>query len=114
MNRRRDEPKTSASVIIAIILAATIAAGGGVLHVICKNRQIQVTREIDKIERNVEHYRLEIRTSEMRMDQLLNRFVIRKQLEENRSALRPISASVVEEIHLEPLPERRTVAAATP
>ncbi len=114
MNRRRDEPKTSASVIIAIILAATIAGGGGVLHVICKNRQIQVSREIDEIERNVEHYRLEIRTSEMRMDQLLNRFVIRKQLEENGSSLRPISAALVEEIHIEPLADRRRVAAATP
>ena len=113
MNRRRDQPKTSASVFIAVILAAAIAGGGGVLHVICKNRQIQITREIDEIERNVEHYRLEIRTSEMRMDQLLNRFVIRKQLEENGSSLRPISVAVIEEINLDP-PERRSVAAATP
>jgi len=113
MNRRRDQPKTSASVFVAVILAATIAAGGGVLHVLCKNRQIQITREVDQIERDAEHYRLEIRTTEMRMDQLLNRFVIKKQLEENNSTLRPISVAVVDEINLDP-PERRNVVAATP
>ena len=34
----------------------------------------------------------------MRMDQLLNRFVIRKQIEENGSNLRPIPMGVVEQI----------------
>ena len=50
---------------------------------------------------------------EMRMDQLLNRFVIRKQLEENGSTLRPISLAVVEEIDPAP-PHRRSVASAAP
>ena len=113
MNRRRDEPRTSFSVIFAVILAAAICAAGGVLHVYYKNRQIQITREIDAIDRRVEHCRLDIRTTEMRMDQLLNRFVIRKQLEENGSSLRPISLSAVEEIDPAP-PSRRSVAAATP
>ena len=111
MNRRRDEPRTPVSVFIAVILAATISAGGGVLHAYYKNRQVQITREIDAIDRNVEHCRLEIRTTEMRMDQLLNRFVIRKQLQENGSSLRPISIAVVEEIDPAP-PTRRSVASA--
>jgi hypothetical protein len=113
MNRRRDEPRTHASVFIAVILAAAIIAGGGVLHAYYKNRQVQITREIDAIDRRVEHCRLEIRTTEMRMDQLLNRFVIRKQLEENGSSLRPISLAVVEEIDPAP-PSRRSVASAVP
>jgi hypothetical protein len=113
MNRRRDEPRTSASVFIAVILAATIVAAGGVLHAYYKNSQVKITREIDAIDRNVEHCRLEIRTTEMRMDQLLNRFVIRKQLEENGSILRPISSAVVEEID-PATPSRRSVASAVP
>jgi hypothetical protein len=113
MNRRRDEPRTSASVFFAVILAATIIAAGGILHVFYKNRQIQITREIDAIDRRVEQCRLDIRTSGMRMDQLLNRFVIRKQLQENGSNLRPISLTVVEEI--DPAPSlRRSVASAAP
>ena len=113
MNRRRDEPRTSASVFIAVILAFAIIAAGGVLHVFYKNRQIQVNREIDAIDRRVEHCRLDIRTTEMRMDQLLNRFVIRKQLQENGSNLRPISLANVEEIDPAP-PARRSVASAAP
>jgi cell division protein FtsL len=113
MNRRRDEPRTPASVFVAVILAAAIIAAGGVLHAYYKNRQIQISREIDAIERRVEHSRLDIRTTEMRMDQLLNRFVIRQQLEENGSSLRPISLSVVEEIDSAP-PARRSVASAAP
>ena len=113
MNRRRDQPKSSASVMVALLLAAAIAGGGGILHVYYKNRQIQVTREIDAIDRNVEHCRLEIRTTEMRMDQLLNRFAMRKQLEENGSTLHPISVAVVEEIQPGPT-DRRNVASASP
>ena len=111
MNRRRDEPRTPVSVFIAVILAAGISAGGGVLHAYYKNQQVKITREIDAIDRNIEHCRLEIRTTEMRMDQLLNRFVIRKQLQENGSSLRPISIAVVEEIDPAP-PSRRSVASA--
>ncbi|RPJ35619.1 MAG: hypothetical protein EHM17_01670 [Verrucomicrobiaceae bacterium] len=113
MNRRRDQPKTPAFVIFAVILAFAICAGGGVLHVFYVNQQIKVRREIDAIDRRVEHCRLEIRTTEMRMDQLLNRFVIRKQLEENGSNLRPISLAVVEEIDPAP-PLRRSMASAAP
>lgn len=111
MNRRKDEPRTSVSVFIAVILAATFVAAGGVLYAFFKNRQIQVSREIDAVDRRIEHARLDIRTTEMRMDELLNRFTIRKQLEDNHSTLRPIAFSVVEEIKSTP-PARRSVAAA--
>ena len=113
MNRRRNEPRTSFLLIFSVIITSAIIAGGGVLYAFYKNRQIQIRREIDAIDRRVEHCRLEIRTVEMRMDQLLNRFVIRKQLEENGSTLRPISLAVVEEIDPAP-PHRRSVASAAP
>jgi len=99
MNRRRKEVRTPASAFITLIVAAAIVAGGGVLHAFYKNRQIQVSREIDAIDRRVEQYRLDIRTTEMRMDQLLNRFVIRKQIEANGSSLRPIPMNAIESIN---------------
>jgi len=113
MNRRRHQARISASIFFALFLAAGIVAGGGVLHAYYKNRQVQVSREIDAIERRVEQYRLDIRTTEMRMDQLLNRFVIRKQIEENGSALRPIPMGVVEEIDAVAF-SRHSVASAAP
>lgn len=113
MNRRRNESRTSGFPILALIFGAVIITGGGVLHGFYKNSQVKITREIDAIERSIEHQRLEIRTTEMRMDQLLNRFVIRKQLEQNGSTLRPLSLASVEEIDPAPT-SRRSVASAAP
>ncbi|MCP5543717.1 MAG: hypothetical protein H7A49_07390 [Akkermansiaceae bacterium] len=113
MNRRRNENRTPASVIFALLLAAAISAGGGVLYAYYKNRQIQTAREIDAIDRRVEQYRYDIRTTSMRMDELLNRFAIREQLEESGSTLRPISMSVVEEIDPAKLQRRSVASAAT-
>ncbi len=113
MNRRRNETKSSGFPIFALLVGAAIVAAGGVLHVYYKNSQIQTTREIDAIERRIEQYRFDIRTTEMRMDEQLNRFAIRKQLEENGSTLRPISVAVVEEIDPSQ-PKYRTVAYVAP
>lgn len=112
MNRRRHESRTPISVFLSLFLAAAIAAAGGVLHAYYKNRQVQVSREIDAIDRRVEQARLDIRTTEMRMDQLLNRFVIRKQIEANGSALRPIPIGVVEAIDATTY-SRQSVASVT-
>jgi uncharacterized protein HemX len=113
MNRRRNENRTPASVFIALLLAAVIAAGGGVLHAFYKNRQVHIAREIDAIEKRVEQYRLDIRTTQMRSDELLNRFVIRKQIEANGTNLRPIPISAVEEIDAATA-NRHSVASAVP
>lgn len=108
--RRRNTSRASSTVIFAIIMGAAISAGGGVLHAYYKNQQVKISREIDATERRIEQTRLEIRTSEMRMDQLLNRFVIRQQLEENGSTLKPIPVRAIEEIHTSPSPQRAVVA----
>lgn len=113
MNRRRNEVRTPVSAFIVLILAAMIVAGGGVLHAFYKNRQIQVSREIDAIERRIEQHKIDIRTTEMRMDELLNRFVIRKQIEANGSSLRPIPVGVVETINTATL-NRHSVASTAP
>jgi hypothetical protein len=113
MNRRRNESRTPATVFFSLILAAAIAAAGGVLHAYYKNRQIQVAREIDAIDRRVEQCRLDIRTTDMRSDQLLNRFAIRKQIEERGSSLRPIPTGAIEEIDAATL-GRHAVASAVP
>lgn len=94
-----------------MILGATVAAGGGILYAYFKNRQIQTVREIDRIERRIEQHRLEIRTTEMRIDQALNRYVIREELAQQRSTLRAIPRGVVEEVKSTPA---RAVALAAP
>ena len=113
MNRRRNEPRTPASVFFALFLAAAIAASGGVLHAFYKNRQVQISRQIDAIDQRVKQSRLESEIIEVRMDELLNRFAIRQQIEKSGSQLRPIPMGVVEEIDAATL-NRHSVASATP
>ncbi len=104
MNRRRHETKQGIhpTTLIAICLAIAFATIGGVSQAWLKNRHIQVKREIDRIERIAGQHQLEIRTTQMRMDQLLNRFAIREQLAELGSDLTPIPLGITEEIPIHP------------
>lgn len=113
MNRRRNEPRTHASVFFSLILAAVIIAGGGTLHAFYKNRQVQVSREIDAIDQRIKQSRLETETLKVRMDERLNRFAMRQVIERSGSTLRPIPLGAVEEIDAA-APVRHSVASATP
>ncbi len=117
MNHKRNHsPKKGIhpTTVIAICLALGTAALGGVWQAWLKNRQIQVMREIDQIERQAGQHQLDIRTTQMRMDQLLNRFAIRQQLSDLGSTLKPIPMGVSEEIPLHPEVEKETPIAAVP
>jgi len=111
MNRLKSESRIPASIYVALIAAAILAAIGGVLHAIYKNRQVQVTRDIAAVEQSIERHKLEISNTRMRSEQMLNRFAIRKQLEDTGSLLRPIPVGVPEDVH--PTPPT-AVASATP
>ncbi len=111
MNRRRQDPQTriSSFAIFALILAGVMGAIGGVTHVYYRNCQIKALREIDVVERRIEQHQLEIRTVQMRQDQILNLFAMRKTLEDLGSDLRPIPAGVSETL----LPVEPTAVASS-
>lgn len=111
MNRRKSAPRHHGSVFFAIILGLAIAAAGGVLHAYYKNRQVQIAREIDAIERRIGQYQLDMQTITYRSDLLLHRYAISERLKENSSTLRPIPLLVVEEVDPVP-PKRNSVATA--
>jgi hypothetical protein len=100
MNRHRQEAQTRISpvLIFSLILAGMIGAIGGVTYVYFRNCQIKVAREIDAVERRIEQHQLDIRTVQMRSDQILNLFVIRKTLEDVGTDLVPIPVGVSEDI----------------
>ena len=116
MNRRRNERQKSIhpTTIIAICTALLLATIGGVWQAWLKNRQIQVMREIDQIERICGQHQLDIRTTQMRMDQLLNRFAIREQLQQLGSNLQPIPMGITEDVPLHPAPDHQPQIAAVP
>jgi len=100
MNRHRQETHTRISpvLILSLILAGAIGAIGGITFVYFRNSQIKVTREIDAVERRIEQHQLDIRTVQMRSDQILNLFAIRKTLEDVGTDLVPIPVGVSEDI----------------
>jgi len=102
MNRLKSAARTPLSIFVALLIGFVIAAGGGVYHAMYKNRQVKIKREIDAIERRIEQYKLDIRTIQMRSETVLNRFAIRKQLEDTGSVLRPIPQGLVEEVNSAP------------
>jgi hypothetical protein len=113
MNRRRNETRTPLSVYLSLFLAAALVAAGGVLHAFYKNRQVQISHEIKAIDGRVAECRLDIKNTDVKMEQLLNRFVIRKEIAANGSSLRPIPIGVAEEIGSN-FSARHNVASATP
>ncbi len=111
MNRRRHEieNRISSFAIFSLVLALAIGAVGGVLRVYYRNCQIKAMREIDVVEQRIEKHQLDIRTNQMRQDQILNLFAMRKTLEDLRTDLRPIPAGVTEKI----LPSEPTAVASS-
>lgn len=113
MNRRRQETQQRISpvVIFSLILAMAIGAIGGVTHVVYRNCQIKTAREIDAVEQRIEQHQLDIRTVQMRADQILNLFAIRKTLKEVGTDLVPIPVGVSEDVI--PTDEAPDVASAS-
>lgn len=111
MNRRRQEvtQRISPVVILALILAGAFGAIGGVTYVVYRNCQIQTVREIDAVERRIEKHHLDIRTVQMRADQILNLFEMRQTLQEVGTSLVPIPVGACEDI----LPPDETPAVAS-
>lgn len=113
MNRRKSAPRHTASAFIGIFLGVAIAASGGVLYAFYKNRQVQIAREIDAIEKRIGQHQLDMQTTRYRMDEVLNRYAIAERLKENSSSLKAIPLAVIEEVDPAPA-SRNSVAAIAP
>jgi hypothetical protein len=98
MNRRRNQAKTSAVTYCAVILGLIGVAFFGTRYAYFKNCQLVINRQIDAADHRTEKCRLDIRTTQMRMDELVSYFVIDRKIKENHSLLRPIPTGVVENV----------------
>ncbi|MBM3862731.1 MAG: hypothetical protein FJ385_02085 [Verrucomicrobia bacterium] len=115
MNRRRDQPRTPASVVGAWICCLVLCIYGGTQYVRLKNRQIQTQRQIERVRQDIDKLRYEMTGDGMRIDELLHHVKMTESLRANRSALQPVSSGVIEEVMpaADRVP-RRGVAAAAP
>ncbi len=111
MNRRRTvTAHLSFGNVVFLIAAALVMASAGVFHAYIKNRQINVSREIQAVEDQISQHNLEIATHEMLLGDELNRFVLGARLKDISSDLRSIPVSVVTEI---PVQSLRSAVAGT-
>lgn len=99
MNRRRTtKPHLGLGSIVLLIAAAVVMASAGIFYAYIKNRQINVSREIQRVEDRISQHRLDIATDEMLLAEQLNPFLIRDRLKEISSDLRAIPLGVTREI----------------
>jgi cell division protein FtsL len=97
-NRRRTNENLGSFGVFVIAIAAIIMVSGGVFFAYLKNRQIETAREIENVEDRIAKHEMDIKTAEMRVDQLTNRYAIRDQLRQNGSSLTAIPANAVESV----------------
>lgn len=113
MNRRKENSaRNSFGMYYILVIAAALTAGGGALHAFYKNRQLMVTREIDQVEKRIQAHQLEIEATQMRIDEMLNRYALREQLRGSGSSLKSIPVGLVENV--DGRQQARTMAAVAP
>lgn len=100
MNRRKKGPREIGfgSVLILLVTALVMAAGG-VFHAYIKNRQINVSREIKRVEDRIAEHQLDVEAQAMVLAKLNNRFLIRDRLINLGSELIPIKEVIELELH---------------
>jgi hypothetical protein len=114
VNRRRNHTPVHRFLHFVLLAAAAIGAAGGVLIACYKNRQVRIARQIEQVEQRIAEHEDDIRTVQMRMDQMLNRYVMRDQLRDLGSIMLPIPKSAIEVVDPSSPPPSRTVASARP
>lgn len=98
MNRHRSAKNFGAFSLLLIVLVVGMVVAAGVIFVVLKNRQIEVARETEQVEERIAKLEMDIKTAEMRIDQLTNRYAMRDQLRQAGSVLKPIPAAAVETV----------------
>lgn len=93
-----------------IIIVAALLGTGGVLHAVMKNRQVVVAREIDDAQNRIEEAEETMKMVQVKIDRKLNRHIIRAELADRGSELKPISSSSVEVV----TSASRAIAQTTP
>lgn len=86
--------------LVLLIICALVATSAGIAHAMLKNKQLQVVREIEKVQGRIGDLELDIATEGMRISSLTDRYELRSALEQIESELQPIASSQLEEVDL--------------
>lgn len=115
MNVKKSTKKNfSISELILLGMAAVILAAGGVMHVYASNKEIETTRKIDALQKNIDEYYADVNMINVRIDRNLDRYNMKEDLLARGSELRATDPNQLEMVNpgLE-VPEKLAVTSAS-
>ena len=80
----------SPAMFVLLVMTAISLATTGIFHAVMKNRQLQVVRQIDQVERRIKDQDRDIIYLEIKIDQLENHRELRESLTSSGTSLQPI------------------------
>ncbi|WP_200392741.1 hypothetical protein [Roseibacillus ishigakijimensis] len=81
-----------------MILTAISLGGTGLVHTVLKNRQLEVKREIERVDRRLKEKERDVTNLEIRIGQMENRWDLRNALVAAGTELRGIPLEAIEDI----------------
>jgi len=97
MNQKKKGGFSSAMLVLLLLTAVSLGATG-IFHTVMKNRQLQVVRQIEKVERRVKEKERDVINLEIRINQLENRYDMRNALIAGNTSLRGIPLESIVDI----------------
>lgn len=96
---RKKKSNLSPAMFTLLVLTAISLGTTGVLHTVMKNRQLQVVREIENVERRIKEYDRDITNLDIKVNTHENRFDLREALWASETTFQQIPLSAVEDIY---------------
>lgn len=89
MNVRKSKKKNfSIGEVVLLGMAAVILAVGGIMHVYASNKEIDVARKIDAVQKEIDELYAEVSMTNVKIDRNLDRHLMKEDLLARGSALR--------------------------
>ncbi len=100
MSKNRKKRTTLSPAVFALLILTAISLGAtGVFHTVMKNHQLQVVREIERVDRRIREHERDFTNLEIRLGQMENRWDLRNSLVASQTQLRGIPMQVIEDIY---------------
>lgn len=93
--RKKRNSKQLSIIMFNILMVFGVFCCGGTFYTVLKNKQIHLARQIETVQSRTDQHGMDIRTEQMRVDQLLDRYMIRERLRVTGSQLQPISQDAI-------------------
>ncbi len=89
MNVRKSRKKNlSIGELVLLGMAAVISAVGGIMHVYASNKEIDVARKIDAVQKEIDELYAGVSMTNVKIDRNLDRYLMKEDLLARGSALR--------------------------